>query len=232
MHWRRLVARTHFSRIAGVVSHSLFLCMPTFQPVLSRLASLVADIAATPMASFAGVASPDKTYLLERFVKEQDAHREDVILPRINSKVAEMMKILMDISSNVHAEKELAAAGYKIGMPSMTSAKTSISALKEHRADLLSAYRSCCRDVERVVYLVRLMDYMLAETYVGMAVQAVQEQLPGLHANTHFLNLNNAGRAAGLAEPVRQPRTSARCLHHGRHLCARWLHVCSKRRRR
>ncbi|KAG1672242.1 hypothetical protein FOA52_002944 [Chlamydomonas sp. UWO 241] len=185
--WRRVTAHTHFARITGEVSRRLYGAAPAFVRVVARVSGIIGAIAATPLSSFAGASSPDKIWSLERFVEEQDRHRETVVLPGVGARVAEIIQVLMDISAHVEAEKtkmesmsdvqELAAAGFKIGMPLMTSTKTSISALKEHRAELLFAYRSCCNDVERVGGLVRLVDYMVAETYVAMAVQSVQDLL-------------------------------------------------------
>ncbi|GAX77074.1 hypothetical protein CEUSTIGMA_g4520.t1 [Chlamydomonas eustigma] len=182
--WNYLMRRSHYKRLRDCLSLRLYPAVRTFQPILIRISGIIHALSETKVVQI--TPRMEKVYTLEEFVQEQDKHRADNVIPSINAKVEEIVKLLCDVSAVAELDKfkmesmtdvqELAAQGYKIGMPKMSGGKQfSIAQLKADMQVLLDTYQRCVWEVSRLPALMRLVDYMVVEAFVAVAVRTMSE---------------------------------------------------------
>ncbi|KAF5843856.1 hypothetical protein DUNSADRAFT_5095 [Dunaliella salina] len=186
-HWRKLVRRLHYRRVRTEIGRMLFHSVPTFQPCLKHVRGLLGEVENTHVLAISN--RPDKLYLIEDFVAEQDDHRDKVVAPNLSSKIAQVIESIIELCGEVETERlrmetmtdiqVLVDNDFKVGIPSMVAGQKnkSISAMKEERRALLHQYQRICHECSRLRHFVRLIDYMVGVTIVNVGVSAAQDLL-------------------------------------------------------
>eukprot|EP00798_Chlamydomonas_sp_ICE-L_P024709 gene24709-10347_t len=183
--WRADVRRILYERVHRTMKGSMLSAQLVFQPALLKIQAVIVTISEMNMCLISG--RFDKLFALEEFVEDQDRHREKTVIPGLGSHVHSIVEILLEVSNKAEQEKlkmenmtdiqELMAAGFEVGMPSMTGKNKSISVLKAERQELVDAYKECMRRVSQLPLLMHQVDFMYCEAVVVSQLPLLMRQV-------------------------------------------------------
>ena len=165
--WRGNVRHKTYAAVRAKIAKKLFVAKRSFGPALREIGALCHELREAPAIAL----NPIVTYDVEDFAANQEKQVAGVLVPTMESIHEKTQKILERVVRDAvdQVREYQAAMADADGIANFVSKTKSMVALKRERIEKARNYRRVTEESVMLPSLIRLADYMLAESFVAMA---------------------------------------------------------------
>ena len=173
--WRGNVRHKMYALVRAKIERKLFISKRTFNPALMEIGALCNELRETSAISL----NPIVTYNIEDFAANQEKQRTANAVPVMESAQERAQKILERVIRDVvdQVQEYQAIMADNNGIKSMVSKTKSMVAMKRERIERARNFKRITEESQMLPSLVRLVDYMLTESFVSMALNNLAKLL-------------------------------------------------------